>query len=283
MADRKGSTYFYSIIGIALVLLVLGIAGALGIEARRVTTNLKENLSVEVVLKDDVKPETITQLQTTIKGKPYVKNIKFVSKDEAAATLKKDLGEDFLDILGYNPLYNSFVLNLFEQYATDQGNQRVNTEIATLEGVQQLNFQKNELQSINLVIARASMVILIAAGLLLAFAVSLIFNTIRLAMFSNRFTIKTMQLFGATRWFIIKPFLGKSLLNGLISGIVACVLLAALLFYVDYTQPDLALQADLITFAMLFTALVLFGIFISFLSTLIAVLRYLRIKIEDLY
>lgn len=283
MADRKGSTYFYSIIGIALVLLVLGIAGALGIEARRVTTNLKENLSVEVVLKDDVKPETITQLQTTIKGKPYVKNIKFVSKDEAAATLKKDLGEDFLDILGYNPLYNSFVLNLFEQYATDQGNQRVNTEIASMEGVQQLNFQKNELQSINLVIARASMVILIAAGLLLAFAVSLIFNTIRLAMFSNRFTIKTMQLFGATKWFIIKPFLGKSLLNGFISGLVACALLAALLFYVHYTQPDLALQADLITFAMLFAALVLFGILISFLSTLIAVLRYLRIKIEDLY
>lgn len=283
MADRKGSTYFYSIIGIALVLLVLGIAGALGIEARRLTTNLKENLSVEVVLKDDVKPETITQLQATIKGKPYVKNIKFVSKDEAAATLKKDLGEDFLDILGYNPLYNSFVLNLFEQYATDQGSQRVNTEIATMEGVQQLNFQKNELQSINLVIARASMVILVAAGLLLAFAISLIFNTIRLAMFSNRFTIKTMQLFGATKWFIIKPFLGKSLLNGFISGLVACILLSALLFYVHYTQPDLGLQADLITFAMLFTALVLFGILISFLSTLIAVLRYLRIKIEDLY
>lgn len=283
MADRKGSSYFYAIIGTALVLLVLGIAGALGIEARRITTNLKENLTVEVVLKDDVKPEAISRLQADIKGRPYVKNIKFISKDEAAATLKKDLGEDFLDILGYNPLYNAFVLNLYEQYATEQGNQQVNTEITAMPGIQQLNFQKNELQSINLVIARASMVILIAAGLLLAFAISLIFNTIRLAMFSNRFTIKTMQLFGATKWFIIKPFLGKSLLNGLISGIVACTLLGALLFYVDYTQPDLALQTDLITFAMLFTALVLFGILISFLSTLIAVLRYLRIKIEDLY
>ena len=283
MADRKGTTYFYSIIGIALVLLVLGIAGALGIEARRLTTNLKENLTVEVVLKDDVTAEQINNLQASIKGKPYIKNIKFVSKDEAAATLKKDLGEDFLDILGYNPLYDSYLINLYEQYATEQSAETVNKEIAALPGVKQLNFQKNELQNINLVIGRASMVILIAAGLLLAFAVSLIFNTIRLAMFSNRFTIKTMQLFGATRWFIIKPFLGKSVLNGLISGLVACLLLGALLFYVDYTQPDLALQTDLITFAMLFAALVLFGILISFLSTSIAVLRYLRVKVEDLY
>lgn len=283
MADRKGTTYFYSIIGIALVLLVLGIAGALGIEARRITTNLKENLTVEVVLKDDVTPEQTTALQASIKGKAYVKNIKFVSKDEAAATLKKDLGEDFLDILGYNPLYDSYLINLYEQYATEQSTETVNKEIAALPGVKQLNFQKNELQNINLVIGRASMVILIAAGLLLAFAVSLIFNTIRLAMFSNRFTIKTMQLFGATRWFIIKPFLGKSLLNGLISGLVACLLLGALLLYVDYTQPELALQTDLITFAMLFAALVLFGILISFLSTSIAVLRYLRLKVDDLY
>lgn len=283
MADRKGTTYFYSIIGIALVLLVLGIAGALGIEARRLTTNLKENLTVEVVLKDDVTPEQINSLQASIKGKQYVKNIKFVSKDEAAATLKKDLGEDFLDILGYNPLYDSYLINLYEQYANEQSAETVNKEIAALPGVKQLNFQKNELQNINLVIGRASMVILIAAGLLLAFAISLIFNTIRLAMFSNRFTIKTMQLFGATRWFIIKPFLGKSILNGLVSGFIACLLLGALLLYVDYTQPDLALQTDLITFAMLFAALVLFGILISFLSTSIAVLRYLRIKVDDLY
>jgi cell division transport system permease protein len=283
LADRKGTTYFYSIIGIALVLLVLGIAGALGIEARRLTTNLKENLTVEVVLKDDVTPEQINSLQASIKGKQYVKNIKFVSKDEAAATLKKDLGEDFLDILGYNPLYDSYLINLYEQYANEQSAETVNKEIAALPGVKQLNFQKNELQNINLVIGRASMVILIAAGLLLAFAISLIFNTIRLAMFSNRFTIKTMQLFGATRWFIIKPFLGKSILNGLVSGFIACLLLGALLLYVDYTQPDLALQTDLITFAMLFAALVLFGILISFLSTSIAVLRYLRIKVDDLY
>ncbi|MBS1611652.1 MAG: cell division protein FtsX [Bacteroidetes bacterium] len=283
MADRKGTTYFYSIIGIALVLLVLGIAGALGIEARRLTTNLKENLTVEVVLKDEVTPEQINSLQASIKGKQYVKNIKFVSKDEAAATLKKDLGEDFLDILGYNPLYDSYLINLYEQYANEQSAETVNKEIAALPGVKQLNFQKNELQNINLVIGRASMVILIAAGLLLAFAISLIFNTIRLAMFSNRFTIKTMQLFGATRWFIIKPFLGKSILNGLVSGFIACLLLGALLLYVDYTQPDLALQTDLITFAMLFAALVLFGILISFLSTSIAVLRYLRIKVDDLY
>ena len=118
---------------------------------------------------------------------------------------------------------------------------------------------------------------------MLAFAISLIFNTIRLAMFSRRFTIKTQQLFGATRWFIIKPFLGRGIWNGLVSGIAACVLIAALLFYIDHTMPDLGLQGDLITFGALFGVVILFGILISFLSTLIAVLRYLRLKVEDLY
>ena len=121
------------------------------------------------------------------------------------------------------------------------------------------------------------------AGALLIFAISLIFNTIRLAMFSNRFTIKTQQLFGATQWFIIKPFLGRSILNGLLSGIAACALIAALVYYIDYTLPDLGLQADLITFALLFGSVILFGILISFLSTFTAVLRYLRMKVEDLY
>ena len=112
---------------------------------------------------------------------------------------------------------------------------------------------------------------------------SLIFNTIRLAMFANRFTIKTQQLFGATRWFIIKPFLGRSILNGFVSGITACILIAALVFYIDYTLPDLGLQGDLVTFGALFGVIIVFGILISFLSTLTAVLRYLRLKVEDLY
>src|ERR1019366_3980326 len=102
-------------------------------------------------------------------------------------------------------------------------------------------------------------------------------------MFSNRFTIKTMQLIGATRWFIIKPFLGKSILNGFISGLAACLLMAALMIYFDRSYPELGLQGDLVTFALLFGAVIVFGILISFFSTVTAVMRYLRLKVEDLY
>ncbi len=130
---------------------------------------------------------------------------------------------------------------------------------------------------------KASIGGLALGALLLVFAVSLIFNTIRLAMHSNRFTIKSMQLFGATRWFIIRPFLGRSIFNGFLSGLIACVALLAVIWYADYSIPELALQSDLITFALLFGALILFGILISFFSTLTAIFRYLRVKVEDLY
>jgi cell division transport system permease protein len=285
LANSKGGTHFYAIIGIALVLLVLGIAGALGIEAQKLSTDFKENLTVEVVIKDKVELTDISKLQASIKGQPYVKNIKFVSKDDAAKMLKEYYkgDEDFLDILEYNPLYNSFIINLYERYTVADSIEMIRTRITAMEGIQQVNVQKDVLESLNKSVGKASLVILIVAALLLAFAISLIFNTIRLAMFSKRFTIKTMQLFGATRWFIIKPFLGRSIVNGFISGIIAGVLLTGIVGYFDYSMPELALKNDLITFALLLGALVLFGIFISFVSTLTAVLRYLRIKVEDLY
>ncbi|MCW5908328.1 MAG: ABC transporter permease [Chitinophagales bacterium] len=283
MASAKSTSYFYAIVGISLVLFVLGIAAAFVYKAKKTTTEFKENLTIEVVLKDEVDTAETASLQATIKGKKYVKNIRFVSKEEAAKILRKDLGENFLDILGYNPLYHSFLVNVYEEYTAKTGLEVVQKELMALPEVKQVNFQKNALESFDKTAGRASFIILVVAGLLLAFAVSLIFNTIRLAMFSNRFTIKTMQLFGATRWFIIKPFLGKSLLNGFISGLIACLLLTAVIAYFDYVLPELGLRSDLITFALLFGALILFGIFISFFSTLTAVLRYLRVKVDDLY
>jgi cell division transport system permease protein len=283
VASSKGTSYFYAIFGITLVLLVLGVAGVFIIQAKKASTEFKENLTVEVVLKEDVTLDKITSVQSTIKGKKFVKSIRFVSKEEAAKILEQDLGENFLDILGYNPLYNSFLVNVFEEYSTAEGFESVKKDLSALPEVKQVNFQKNILQSLDATVKKASFIILVVAGMLLVFAVSLIFNTIRLALFSNRFTIKTMQLFGATRWFIIRPFLGKSLLNGFLSGLFACLLLAGIIAYIDHLLPDLGLHTDLFTFALLFGALILFGIVISFISTLTAVLRYLRLKVEDLY
>lgn len=283
MASGKRTSYFYAVFGITLVLLLAGIAGTLLIEAKRISKNFKENLMVEVVLKDEIRSTDIGRLKTILSGKKFVKNVRYVSKDEAAEILKKDVGEDFVALLGYNPIYASFHVNMYEEYTNDDGFEAARQEISAMPEVKQVNFQKDVLGSVNQATARISLIFLFVGGALLFFAVSLIFNTIRLVMFSNRFTIKTMQLFGATRWFIIKPFLGRSIFNGFISGVAACLVLTGFLWYADYSLPELALHTDLLTFAALFGVLISFGILISFFSTLLAVFRYLRLKLEDLY
>ncbi len=283
MANTKGTSYFYAIFGITLVLFVLGVASVLVIEAKRVSTDFKENLTIEVMLKESTSLSKAQSLQTRMQGKPYTKNIQYISKEEAARILEKDLGENFLDILGYNPLYASLNVNLRESYANKDSFESVKADIASFAEVKQVSVQANILESLDRNVRTATFIVAIIATALMVFAVSLIFSTIRLVMFSNRFTIKTQQLFGATRWFIIKPFLGRSIINGLLSGIAACILISVLIYYFHYMLPELGLLRDLLTFAALFAGLILFGVLISFLSTLTAVFRYLRLKVEDLY
>lgn len=283
MANGKSTSYFYAIFGITLVLIVMGIAAILVIEADRVSTDFKENLTVEIVLNDKLEADKVKEIQETIKGKAYTKLVKYLSKEEAAKILAKDLGDDFLDILGYNPLYASFLVNLKSDFANAKGFEMVKSDMAKITEVKQVNFQKNILETLEKNVGTVSMLLLVIGVVLLVFAVSLIFNTVRLALFSNRLLIKSMQLFGATKWFIIQPFLGRSLVNGLLSGLIATVLLVGLLIYLDYALPELALQRDLFTFVALFGALIVFGMLISLLSTLTAMLRYLRLKVEDLY
>ena len=283
MANGKHASYLYAIFGITLVLFVLGVAAVIIVEAQRISTNFKENITVEVVLKDSLSLTDITAAQRTLQSKAYVKTVRFISKDEAARILKKDLGDNFLDVLGYNPLYASFNINLNENYANKDSFSRARADLSKLPAVQEINVQNSILESLDKNVRSASFIVLIIGIALLIFAVSLIFNTIRLVIFSKRFTIKTMQLFGATQWFIIRPLLGRSILNGVLSGMAASILLASLFYYFDNKLPELGLQRDLITFAGLLGGIVLFGIFISFISTLVAVLRYLRQKVEDLY
>jgi len=283
VANSKSTSYFYAIFGITLVLIVMGIAAILVIEADRVSTDFKENLTVEIVLNDKLEQEKIKTLQETLKGKDYTKLVKYVSKEEAAKILANDLGDDFLDILGYNPLYASFLVNLKSDFANAQGFEQLKADMSNLTEVKQVNFQKNILDSLDKNVGTVSALLVVVGVALLIFAISLIFNTVRLALFSNRLLIKSMQLFGATKWFIIQPFLGRSLINGLLSGLVATVLLIGLLAYLDYALPELGLQRDLFTFVALFGALIVFGMLISLLSTLTAMLRYLRLKVEDLY
>jgi cell division transport system permease protein len=212
-----------------------------------------------------------------------VKKLTYVSKEQAAESLKKELGDNYLDILGYNPLYPSFRVNLKEAFANQKSFERIQRELASISGVQQVNMQKSVLTELDKTLRNFTFIGLIIGALFLAFAVSLIFTAIKLDIFSRRQTIKSMQLFGATRWFIIKPYLVRSLFNGLISGILASITIYGISYYLDYQFPMLGLTTDLIIFALLLGVLILLGIFISFFSTLIALTRYLNYKLYDLY
>ncbi|MDB5283946.1 MAG: transporter permease, partial [Bacteroidota bacterium] len=190
MTNGKHASYFDAIFGITLVLFVLGLAATWGFEAHKSSIGLKENLAVEVVLRDSLGVEKVAAVQKMVEGKPYVKNVRYISKDEAAKILQKDLGENFLDILGFNPLYASFSLNLHGDFANKDSISFIKADLAKIAEVKQVNVQNLILESLDKKVNRDSFVILIVACALLVFAVSLIFNTIRLAMFSNRFTIK---------------------------------------------------------------------------------------------
>ena len=277
------SAYFYSVFATTLVLVVLGSVCVMAYEARQVSVSLKENLIVEVVLADDAPADSISAVKAAISQKSFVKKMAYVSKEQAAESLKKELGENYLDILGYNPLYPSFRVNLKEAFANQNSFERIQRELAAIPGVQQVNMQKSVLTELDKTLRNFTYIGLIIGALFLAFAVSLIFTAIKLDIFSRRQTIKSMQLFGATRWFIIKPYLARSLFNGLISGVLASVTIYGISYYLDYQFPMLGLTTDLIIFALLLGVLILLGIFISFFSTLIALTRYLNYKLYDLY
>ena len=281
---RSKPNYIYSIVGVAIVLFIMGIMGWFFLNLHAIGDNFKEDIRISVYLRTSDK-NTVGKIQSFIAAAPYAKNVEYVDKEKAKAIWNKENNEDWSKILDVNPLPESIDFFAKADYVNPDSLSKISASIATAfkDDVADIQYPKSLVTNLNERATKVGLIFLVMSIILCAIVIISIDNTIRLAMFSRRFTIKTQQLFGATRWFIIKPFLGRGIWNGLISGIAACILIAVLLFYIDHTMPDLGLQGDLITFGALFGVVILFGILISFLSTLIAVLHYLRSKVEDLY
>ncbi|PSR03581.1 MAG: cell division protein FtsX [Bacteroidetes bacterium SW_11_45_7] len=275
--------HIYTIISIALVLFMLGILGTILLYAQELSRYFRENIEVSVIMKDDVNQTEAMQFEKRIASKEFVKATEYVSKEDAAEKLKEQLGEDFLDLLEYNPLYASINLNLHAPYAHADSIASIKKELRSFNQVQDVNYQAGLVQSINKNLRNISIVIGAISILLFFIVITLIDNTLRLSMYSNRFLIKSMQLVGATRWFIIKPFLGRGVLNGFISGIIANIGLAGLLYYAQRKLPELMILHELVTFAALFGAIILVGVLLTWLSSYFAVRKYLRMKLDDLY
>ncbi len=280
---RLRSAYFTTTISIALVLLILGIIGFLGLNAQRLSNYVKENIGVTVYIEDGAKQVDVIKLQKILDAKPYVKSTEFISKSEAAEILQKDLGEDFISFLGTNPLSASINVHFFADYAQVDSLHVIKKNLLQYAQVKEVIYQEDLLALIENNIKRISLILLIFGILLFITSYTLINNTIRLSVYSQRFLIRTMKLVGASKSFIRQPFLIQSITLGFISSIISISILIGLLFMIRNEFSELVSFNQLELLGILFIGIIVFGIFISYLATFFAVNKYLRIKENELY
>jgi cell division transport system permease protein len=280
---RLRGSYITLIVSVSLVLFLLGVLGIVIINARGLSDYFKESLSFSIMLNEDAKETDITMLQKDLNTKPYIKSTQYVSKDEAAAKLKNDLGEDFVNFLGYNPLSPSIDVYLRAQYTKPDSVSKIEKYVLEYPFVKEIYYQESLLFLINENVKKISLFIIVISMLLFLIALTIINNTIRLSVYSKRFLIRTMQLVGATKSFIRRPFLIKSAFHGLIAGLLAMILLLGLLYLVEKEFFMLLAFKDIKMFFLLGAVIILIGIFINVVSTFFSVNRYLVISEDKLY
>jgi cell division transport system permease protein len=257
--------------------------GLLVINGQKLSDYVMENIGVTLLLKDNVKETDVIKLQKELESTPYIKSTRFVNKETAAGELKKELGEDFINFLGYNPLLSSLDVKVYANYANPDSLSRIEKQFLTLPDVQEVYYQRDLVNQLHANIRKISLILLALSLLMFLIFTALINNLIRLSIYSKRFLINTMQLVGATRSFIRKPFMVKALLYGIYGAIIACFMfLAIFVSYQKELQPFIDFQnSDSIL--MLAGSLFVVGIFISGIATFFAVNKFLRLKFDQLF
>jgi cell division transport system permease protein len=282
-AKKTKTIYISTVFGIAMVLLMVGLLGLILVHANNLKRYVKENIVLNIFVDDAAHETDVLQLQKQLETNPMVKQTQYVSKELAARNLQKDLGEDFVKFLGYNPLSPSLDVYLKADYANNADIEKFKTELLKNPLVKEVKYQQSLVDEMNQNITSISLVILVFAGIFVILSVALINNTIRLAIYSQRFLIKSMQLVGATKGFIRKPFLLYGIWHGLLGGLIAVMILIGTLYFADKQIPDLIILQSYTEFGIIFLVVIGLGIFISGFSTFLAVNKFLRLKIYDLY
>ncbi len=280
---RLQSSYITTTVSISLVLTIIGIVGFLALNTQRLSTYVKENIGMTIYIKDDAKEVDVKKLQKILDAKPYVKSTELVDKDEAAEMLQKDLGEDFLSFLGKNPLLESINVHFYADYTQVENLSAIQKNLMQYNQVKEVVFQKDLLSLIEKNIQKISLILLAFGILLFLTSYTLINNTIRLSVYSQRHIIRAMKLIGATAGFIRHPFLIKSISLGFVSSLVAISILSALILTLRNEFSELISLNNFELFGILALGIILSGIIISYLATFFAVSKYLSIKEQKLY
>ena len=280
---RLFSSYISVILSIAFVLFLLGLFGLLVLNTKKVSDYFKEQASVTIFLKDDVNKQTVKNLQTLLKSEPYTKSITYISKEEAAELAKEENGEDFMDFLGYNPLKNSIDLYVKADFVSPEKMSEIESQLIKKDAVFEISYDKSLITLLTKNVRRISLWVLIFSGIFTFIAMLLINNSIRLSVYSKRFTIKTMQMVGATKRFIRKPFVSSSLKLGFIGSFIAVIALAIAVYYMNVYFPEFGFLENTQMLAILFGSVFLLGLLITWLSAFFATQRFLNLRTDQLY
>lgn len=282
-ATRVFNARFNSIVSISLVLLLTGIMLFLGLIANRLSKHVKENITLSVIVDDEMRLPDAKMFQQRLEASPWVKSVEYIDKERALKDLKENLGENPEDLLGSNPLLASFEIFLKADYANTDSIKVIEAALRKDKGVEDVLYRKDLIHLVNENVRRISVILMVLAFFLTIISFSLIRNTVRLMIYSKRFLIRTMQLVGASNNFIRKPFLIENLWTGIISAVVATTVLTGLMLYVEQRLNGSLQLLDFGTMVVVFFSLLLFGLLIIISATWLAVTRYLKMNVSDLY
>lgn len=280
---RLRSSYITSVISISLVLFLLGLLLILIMNAHKISDTVKENIGFTVILKENIKEADIMRLQKNLDASRYVKSAEYIDKERAAREFQQELGDDFVSFLGYNPLLSSIEVKLYAEFANPDSIAVIENDLKNYEQVNEVYYQKSLVHLINDNVKKISFIILLFSAMLLVVAISLINNTIRLSIYAKRFLINTMQLVGATNSFIMKPFIYRSIIQGIAGATIAISLILTALFWAENQMRDNLRLADIYSVFILCILLLFSGIVINIISTYFSVNKFLRLHTDELY
>jgi len=272
-----------STISMSLVLFLVGLVCLLLFVARDVSTYVKENINLSIILDDNTSKQAEDRLQNYLLATPYAKTVEYISKNDALKDHIANLGEDPQDFLGYNPLMASIEVKLKAAYANNDSVEVIESKLKAFKSIKRIVYQKDMVSLVNDNVRKMSLIFIGLAAILLFVSIALINNTIRLSLYSNRFLINTMKLVGATAWFIRRPYIISSMLNGLAASVISIFLLFGVVSFVQYEFGAVANMIQPMTAFIVCSIVILLGALLTAISSYFAVGRYLRMNTNDMY